>query len=233
MNDEEIMASVREPFATLHMRTPLEHITERGHRLRWRRRRLPALAAAAGTLAVAAVAGAALIPGSGSTTPAAWAVEQGPANTVEVSISDLKDSAGLQRELAANGVPALVDFAGRSCDGRGYKAIPDNQAAIAGVLGLPLRIKAAVTGFSFAIHPDAIPSGTQLFITSTPPSEAVSQDKSHGASSLPSGTPKVSAMPPGVIPIKDMMALRLIPLHDPECQTGPLPQSPSKPLPTR
>lgn len=214
MNDDELMASVRAPFATLHMDTPLEHITARGQRLRWRRRRLPALAAAATGIAAAAVVGVAFTPGadSGQTSSSAWAVERGPDNTVHVTISTLEDPVGLQRALAADGVPAIVTFTGQLCDGLPYRAIPGNDALI----------RQAVTRnsprerdyfFDYTIHPAAIPPGTQLDI-------ALMFFTANGHTAAPG----VGAVDFG------LWAPRLVPLYDPQCETSTMSSSSS---PTR
>lgn len=79
---------------------------------RYRRRRRTwqiSSLAGAGALAVAAAVGvpAMVGPGTGS---AAWAVETRPDGSVEVSIRDFKDPAGLERRLATAGIPAYVEF---------------------------------------------------------------------------------------------------------------------------
>ena len=71
-------------------------------------RRRPVLA---GGLAVAAVvaAGTGLVLVSGGSTPA-YAVEANGDGTVTVEISSLQDAAGLERELRAEGIPAVVRY---------------------------------------------------------------------------------------------------------------------------
>jgi len=60
---------------------------------------------AAGAAAIAVVAG------TGSRTPSAYAVEPQANGAVTVTIHSLQDAAGLQRKLRAAGVPAVVDYA--------------------------------------------------------------------------------------------------------------------------
>jgi len=85
----------------------------RGRRLR-AQRRLPGLAAAAGTVAASvALAVAALVPGSGSMGTgrlAAWTVVSQQDGSVRVALrgAQIRDVAGLQDKLRADGIPARV-----------------------------------------------------------------------------------------------------------------------------
>ena len=63
---------------------------------------------AAGAAALAAMAAAVAVALGGGA--AAYAVEPGAHGTVTVTIHDLSDAAGLQRELRAAGVPAVVKY---------------------------------------------------------------------------------------------------------------------------
>jgi hypothetical protein len=69
-------------------------------------------AAAAAAAAAVALAIVAVLPGGRPATVrlAAWTVTTEPTGIVAVTIRDLRDPAGLQRSLAAHGVPALVRF---------------------------------------------------------------------------------------------------------------------------
>ena len=79
--------------------------------LRW-----PAmLAGAAAVTACAALAVTALAPGrtghdGGRIQLAAWTVRHDPGGLIKVTINDLRDAAGLQSTLRADGVPANVEF---------------------------------------------------------------------------------------------------------------------------
>jgi hypothetical protein len=79
----------------------------------WRRRRLALAGGLAAVAAVASVAGVALTGGG----DAAWAVTRNADGTVTVKINSLSNADGLERKLAAAGVPALVQFlpAGKAC----------------------------------------------------------------------------------------------------------------------
>jgi hypothetical protein len=72
------------------------------------RRRL-ALSGAGLATAVAASAAAVLATSGGVASPA-YAVQSRANGTVSVSISDLRDAAGLERRLRAAGIPAIVNY---------------------------------------------------------------------------------------------------------------------------
>ena len=119
MNDPDVISDVKASYAGIHMDVPLDVIVRRGRRLR-AQRRLPGVAVAAGTVAALAVAVAAVVPGSGRTTPpagsagterpAAWTVVSQPNGGVRVALRwpGIRDVAGLQDRLRADGVPARV-----------------------------------------------------------------------------------------------------------------------------
>ena len=113
MNDADVITAVKASYAGIHMDVPLDVIVGRGRRLR-AQRRLPGLAAAAGTVAAAvALAVAALVPGSGSMGTgrlAAWTVVSQQDGSVRVALrgAQIRDVAGLQDKLRADGIPARV-----------------------------------------------------------------------------------------------------------------------------
>ena len=119
MNDAEVITSVKASYAEIHMDVPLEVIVRRGRRVRGQRR-LPVMAGAAGTVAALVLAAAALVPGSGRTTApggstgterlAAWTVVSQQDGSVKVALrgARIRDVAGLQDRLRADGIPARV-----------------------------------------------------------------------------------------------------------------------------
>jgi len=119
MNDPDVLTAVKESCAGIHMDVPLDVIVRRGRRLRTRRR-LPGLAGAAGAVAALVVAVAVLIPGGGrARVPggsmrterlAAWTVVSQPNGSVRVALQwpGIRDEAGLQDKLRADGIPARV-----------------------------------------------------------------------------------------------------------------------------
>jgi hypothetical protein len=112
MNDDELSTLVKEPFADVRMTVTLDDVVRRGRTLRHRRRRVRGLtgAVALATGAVAAVA--LLVPGGQATTArlAAWTVTRDPDGGITVTVNQLKDPAGLQATLRADGVPVRVTF---------------------------------------------------------------------------------------------------------------------------
>jgi hypothetical protein len=113
VNDADVITAVKASYAGIHMDVPLDVIVGRGRRLR-AQRRLPGLAAAAGTVAASvALAVAALVPGSGSMGTgrlAAWTVVSQQDGSVRVALrgAQIRDVAGLQDKLRADGIPARV-----------------------------------------------------------------------------------------------------------------------------
>jgi hypothetical protein len=118
MNDDELITLVRAQRDKIPLTVPVEAIVTRGRALRTRRR-IPrvlgvvVLALAAGVVAVSALAPAS--PGGQQTTVrlAAWTVAKMPDGNISVTIRELKDPAGLQSTLRADGVPASVTFLSR------------------------------------------------------------------------------------------------------------------------
>jgi hypothetical protein len=119
VNDADVITAVRASYAGIHMDVPLDVIVRRGRRLR-AHRRLPGLAGAAGTVAALALAVAALVPGGGRAAApggstgtgrlAAWTVVSQPGGGVKVALQwpHIRDVAGLQDRLRADGIPARV-----------------------------------------------------------------------------------------------------------------------------
>jgi hypothetical protein len=96
---------------------------------RWRRRPLALLGGLAAAAAAAALVGVALSGDDGT----AWAVERNADGTVTVRIDSLSDADGLERKLAAEGVPAMVQYlpAGKACAGAPGTGAPFPRPAAA------------------------------------------------------------------------------------------------------
>jgi hypothetical protein len=114
MNDDELAAAVKEAVRGAHMNIPAEQIVHRSRAVR-ARRRIPGAAAALGAAAAAAVAVTMALPAShpvGGTGVqlTAWTVTKLADGNISVTIRELKDPAGLQSMLRADGVPASVTF---------------------------------------------------------------------------------------------------------------------------
>jgi hypothetical protein len=183
MNDSPVSAAVRnrltevnESLADVHMGVGVGDILDRARRRRARRRH-GALAAAAGTGGSLALAGALLV--SGGSAPAghapadgtartganhvqltAWTVAKQPNGDIRVTIRELKDPAGLQRRLRADGVPASVSANHQNprCRRYPYRLFPvtSHSPVSLGHLGAKALI---------VIRPRALPRGTGVQIT--------------------------------------------------------------------
>jgi hypothetical protein len=105
----------------------------------WRRRPLALGGGLAAAAAAATIAGLSLDGGEG----AAWAVAPNADGSVTVKINSLSDADGLERKLAAAGVPALVQYlpAGRACagehgNGESFPPAADGKEAVTEERGL-------------------------------------------------------------------------------------------------
>jgi hypothetical protein len=146
--------------------------------LRW-----PAmLAGAAAVAACAALAVTALVPGRTGHHPgriqlAAWTVQRDPGGLIKVTINDLRDAAGLQSTLRADGVPANVEFSQTPFEGTtSTSAVPpsctapqmsdkDNamlQEKITPSFGPPSGLDPG--SVALTIDPSAFPTGIGLYI---------------------------------------------------------------------
>jgi hypothetical protein len=166
MNDDELITTVQQSVANVHMTVPAEQITSRGRALR-RRRRLPALAGAAATAgATIGLTAGALLPASGPATTAlaAWTVTKAHNGTVTITVRQFRDPAGLQRALRADGVPASVWSVGRpnpAC--HPVRPVPN------GLYTSPKHARQHVGNGAqtvFVIHPAALPPRTGVSIAS-------------------------------------------------------------------
>jgi hypothetical protein len=171
MNDNSAVDTVRDSLTTardslpeMHMTTPLDTIVRHG-RARRRLRRLTGLAGAAVVAAGTVLAVMALLPGShlASREPriqlAAWVVVRQPGGIIHVTIRELRDPAGLEAALRADGVPASVSFgngqqtACQSYPGGGFMTSAS-----------PALINSVFPGPGVSIRPSALPSGTGVLL---------------------------------------------------------------------
>lgn len=113
MNDDELLTGVREQRGKVPMTVPVEQVISRGRAVR-ARRRIPGVAGALAAAAGAALAVTALLPSAHqpAAQPAGWTVARQADGNIRVTIRELRDPAGLQRTLRADGVPASVTFIG-------------------------------------------------------------------------------------------------------------------------
>jgi hypothetical protein len=185
MNDNCAVDTVRDSLTTardslsdVHMTMPLDTIMRHG-RARRRRQRLTGLAGAAVAAVGTVLAVIALLPAShpASHQPrvqlAAWTVVKQPDGIIHVTISELRDPAGLQATLRADGVPASVSFGNgqqTAClpyPGGGFRT-SGNPALINSVFPPHSGPPPAVN-----IRPSALPSSTGVLL-------AFNQRSQHG-----------------------------------------------------
>jgi hypothetical protein len=119
VNDTDLATLVRDAMRDTHMTVPERDITRRARTLRTRRHVAAGGAVSGGlaaALAVAALAAPASSPATGHAQNAAqltaWTVTRDPGGVIDVTIRELKDPAGLQARLRADGVPVNVSFSG-------------------------------------------------------------------------------------------------------------------------
>jgi hypothetical protein len=166
MNDDELTTAVKESVTGVHMNIPAEQIVHRSRAIR-ARRRIPALAGALAVAAGTALAVPMLLPASHHASHparaqlAGWTVTKQADGNIRVTIHQLRDPAGLQNTLRADGVPASVTFTGQP--NPACKPYPRGG-------GSPALVR-VVTPFpghdnlkGLIIHPSALPAGAGLGI---------------------------------------------------------------------
>jgi hypothetical protein len=183
MTDNEVLAAVRDCLTTARdsvageqMARPVGDIIARARRRRLRQ----GLAAAATAAVIAAVAVPALLPGNGGNDAsparlAAWTVITEPGGELTVTIRELRDPAGLQRRLRADGVPATVRFTGQTPRPCLYYPLPPKQSFRLQAMIFP---QASNTSghTAFTINPTAIPARIGLWLTLSPPATQTAPD---------------------------------------------------------
>jgi hypothetical protein len=166
MNDDEMITILREQRDKVPMNTPVEQIISRGRVVR-ARRRVPAVAGALGAAAAVAFAVSAALPASHPasgphTQLAAWTVARQADGNIRVTIRELRDPAGLQHTLRADGVPASVTFTGQgnpACQGYPGGGSQSQRRHLLSSVATPAGGRNVMV-----IHPSALPSGAGLQI---------------------------------------------------------------------
>lgn len=173
MNDDELLGQLTQQRAKVSMAVPVEQIIRRGRTIRARRRgsRVALLAAAA----VAAIV--VLVPFNHSSGDrpgvrlAAWTVVRRPDGLVDVTIRQLRDPAGLQRKLRADGVPASVIFNSSPTTGASSCQSYGHAGLLQKVVAVPSMAPANPAGraTAMAIRPSALPPtvGIQIITNHT------------------------------------------------------------------
>ena len=182
MNDNELSTAVRESVADIHSATPVARIVSRGRAVR-AGRRIPVVAGALTVAAGTALAVTTLVPGGHPGRPAdhpgvatgnsglraghrggqtatvrlaAWTVSKQPNGDIDVTINQLKDPAGLQATLRADGLPTNVNYSGSSLFSASCQPYSESQGT--------LRAVARINSNELVIDPAALPSGTGVSI---------------------------------------------------------------------
>jgi hypothetical protein len=170
------LAEVRDSLGHAHPSIPASEIIARARSRRVRRRLIPAITAALVLAAGAAVAVTALLPAShpASHQPrvqlAAWKVTRQPGGVISVSLRELRDPAGLQATLRADGVPASVTFYA----GHPYPPPPCRVYLPMGLVPTPAEYAVHYKvfenppyqgpGIGINIRPSALPAGTGVYL---------------------------------------------------------------------
>jgi hypothetical protein len=167
MNDNELITILREQRDKVPMNTPVEQIISRGRAVR-ARRRVPGVAGALGAAAAVAFAVSLALPASHPASEpraqlAAWTVDRQADGSIRVTIRELRDPAGLQHKLRADGVPASVTFSGQrnpACQGYPGGGSQSQRRNLLSSVATP----APAGRDAMVIHPSALPSGAGLQI---------------------------------------------------------------------
>jgi hypothetical protein len=183
MNNDELMTAVRDSFAGVHSATPEEQIVRRSRTVRTRRR-ITGLAGALAVTAAAAIAVTTLLPGHQPSHPAsarltAWTVTKQANGNISVTLHELRDLAGLQRTLRADGVPASVTFFGKqnpACVPYPYRSGQSRSEARRQTIiiaapfggGPPAELVSPWGTSGLLIDPSFLPSGVGLQIGAGP-----------------------------------------------------------------
>jgi hypothetical protein len=183
MNDNELITAVRESVVGVYSATPVEQIISRGRAVR-ARRAIPAvsgvLAVAVGTtlvvttllpashpggLAAGHQAAASVQPGSHSASVrlTAWTVARQANGDIDVTINQLRNPAGLQNTLRADGLPVNITFSGPLSSA---PCQPYNGGL--GSLRTVTHWQTSGGSAVLVINPSALPSGIGLAIFDEP-----------------------------------------------------------------
>jgi len=173
MNDNELSTMVRESVADVHSTTPVTQIISRGRAVR-ARRGIPGVAGALVVAAGTALAVTTLVPSSHPGLPpsahpsshpisvrlAAWTVAKQADGKIDVTIHQLRNPAGLQATLRADGLPVTVSFSGQLALSPSCQPYSTAMSSVKAVT--------QIHGDGLVIDPSALPSGTGVAIFDEP-----------------------------------------------------------------
>jgi hypothetical protein len=159
------LAGVRDSLGPAHPGIAAGEIIARARRRRVRRRLIPAMTGVLALAGGAAAGVSALVPAThvASYRPkvlvAAWAVARAPGGVIHVSVRELRDPAGLQAALRADGVAASVSFGnGQQTACRPYPGGGLDTS------GNPALINRVFPQTGVNIRPSAIPAGAGVLL---------------------------------------------------------------------
>jgi len=169
MNDTDLSTLLRDAVRDTHMSVPESDITRRAGTLRARRWVVVGGAASVGiaaALAVVALTAPAAPPVTSQNTMSqltAWTVATHPNGVIDVTIRELKDPAGLQARLRADGLPASVTFSkdtSPAChDYYPGHPMPKTSVSMSSMSdGIFTETADETGGVAVAINPDHLPS---------------------------------------------------------------------------
>jgi hypothetical protein len=154
---------VRDSVTGVHAATPVNQIVSRGRAVR-ARRWIPGVAAVTAGAAGAVLAVTMLATPSHPTAQlAAWTVARQSNGDIQVTIHQLRDPAGLQATLRADGLPVNVSFTGPplSASCQPYPATKDLLKSVA-------HFHPGSRSAVLVIHPAALPDGVGISIFDRP-----------------------------------------------------------------
>lgn len=173
MNDDHTLtvikdrlAEVRDSLGEVYPSIPASEIVARARRSHVRRRLIPGMAGVLALAVAAALAVTTLAPAShqASYHPrvqlAAWTVTTQADGNIRVTIRELRDPAGLQRRLRADGVPASVtSIAHPNPACRSWRGAPLYGMSTPAGEALFNKVFPWSAGQTIVIDPSALPSG--------------------------------------------------------------------------
>jgi hypothetical protein len=177
---------IREAFdrelATYHAPVDLAERARQGGQRRAGNRRRPAIAGLAGAAGIAALTATAIwqLAAAPAAAAAPWSVTRGPHGKLTLAIRELRDPAGLQRRLLADGVPATVRFTGQTP--RSCLYYPLSRGQDVRLMDKIFPQTSSTSGqTAFTIGTAAIPARIGLWITVSPPAAQAAQDRPRSA----------------------------------------------------
>jgi hypothetical protein len=201
VQDQDLITAVRASAADGHSASPVRQIISRGRSVR-ARRRIPIMAGALAAAACVALVVTALLPsghpgqgsrdaGSGRHASArltAWTVARQANGDIDITISQLRDPAGLQSTLRADRLAASVTFSDGSASVSSRSASCQPYLASADVVNAVAQWTTNDHSAFLVINPSALPGGTGVAIFDVPGAQLPTPSQAPGRVGSGSGT---------------------------------------------